>query len=397
MAKLFIKDLPLKGKKVLVRVDFNVPIDSKGDVADATRIEAALPTIQYILSQGGIPILMSHLGRPTQENQKEFSLKPVAKKLSSLLHHPVTLASNCIGDKVREQIAHLRSGEILLLENLRFHRAEEHPETDPHFALELAALGDLYVNDAFGTAHRKHSSTYTIATYFPGKAAAGFLLEKEIRFLGDLLQHPRPPFYALIGGAKISTKIGVIESLLKRVERLFIGGGMAYTFLQAQGVEIGDSLVDNAYLSQAASLLKKYPEQLLLPVDWVAAPSRDAISPTRIFSLKEGILPGYQGLDIGPQTIALFQNKLQDGNTILWNGPLGVYEIDRFAKGTLELARYIAKLPATTVIGGGDLIAAFNRAGVAGQVSHISTGGGATLEYIEYGTLPGIEALSSKN
>lgn len=396
MAKLFIEDLDFTRKKVLLRADFNVPLDGNGNITDTTRIEATLPSIRYILGYGGALILMSHLGRPKGEPDPALSLAPVATALTAILERPVTLAANCIGQQVREQVDALHPGDVLLLENLRFHRAEEHPEEDPSFAQELASYGSCYVNDAFGAAHRKHSSTYTITQYFPGLAAAGYLVEKEIRFLGETLSQPHHPFYALIGGAKVSTKIGVIKALLQKVDRLLIGGGMAYTFLTAQGIPIGDSLVENELVPLAAQLLKEHGSQMVLPLDFLAATSCSENAPSKLVESKVGIPPGYQGLDIGPQTIALFQKTLADAQTILWNGPLGVYELDRFAGGTRAIAKYLATLQATTIVGGGDSIAAINEAQVAGKISHLSTGGGASLEYIEYGTLPGIEALSEK-
>lgn len=396
MPKLFIEDLDVKGKKVLMRVDFNVPLDSDLHVVDPTRIEATLPSIFYILEKGGSLILMSHLGRPENVFDPEFSLAPVAKVLSSLLDKPVIMSPNCIGEKVANKVQSLRSGEVLLLENLRFHRAEEHPEEDPSFAKELASFGDFYINDAFGTAHRKHSSTYSVAKYFPGKAAAGYLLEKEIRFIGTTLLTPQRPFFALIGGAKISSKIGVIRSLLKKVDRLLLAGGMAYTFLKAKGYKVGTSLLDDELVPLADALLKEYGDKILLPLDCVAAKECSEDAPTQIFSFDSGIPNSYQGFDIGPASLKLFSETLSMAKTILWNGPVGVYEIDTFAKGTLALATHIASLSATKVVGGGDLIAAVRKAGVLDQMTHVSTGGGATLEYIEFGTLPGIEVLSSR-
>jgi phosphoglycerate kinase len=396
MTKLFIEDLNVNGKKVLMRVDFNVPLDSDLNVVDPTRIEASLPSIRYVLDHGGALILMSHLGRPRNQPRADLSLAPIAKVLSAILNQHVELTPNCIGSAVRAKVDALKIGEVLMLENLRFHRAEEHPEEDSSFAKELASYGECYVNDAFGTAHRKHSSTYTIARYFPGKAAAGYLLEKEIKFLGEALSSPQRPFFALIGGAKVATKIGVIKSLLKKVDRLLIAGGMAYTFLKAKNVEIGDSLLEEAFLSTASDLLKEYGEKILLPLDCLAAKALSEDAPTKVISFAQGIPKGYQGLDIGPATFQYFTSILADTKTILWNGPFGVYELDRFAQGTLNLARFIAALSASTIVGGGDLIAAVREAGVADKMTHISTGGGATLEYIEFGTLPGIEALSEK-
>lgn len=393
--KLFIEDLDVNGKKVLMRVDFNVPLDNDLNVADSTRIESALPSIHYVLDHGGALILMSHLGRPQNVPTPDLSLAPVAKILSSLLDKNVELAPNCIGERVRERVEALKAGQILLLENLRFHRAEEHPEEDPSFAQELASFGDLYINDAFGTAHRKHSSTYTIARYFPNSAAAGYLLENEIHFLGQTLERPEHPFYALLGGAKVSTKIGVIKSLLKKVDLLFLGGGMAYTFLKAKNGAVGDTRVEEDLLPLAREILEEFSDKLLLPVDCVVATECTEEAQTKVVRV-EKIPPGYQGFDIGPESVERFSTLLSGAKTILWNGPFGVYELDRFAEGTQALARFIAKLSATKIVGGGDLIAAIRTAGVAGQMTHISTGGGATLEYIEFGTLPGIEALSNR-
>lgn len=394
MTKLFIEDLPLAGKKVLMRVDFNVPLDKERHVVDPTRIEAALPSIRYVLDNGGALILMSHLGRPDNTYCPELSLAPIAKTLAALLSTPVKMAPDCIGDKVSEMVQGLKMGEVLLLENLRFHRAEEHPEEDPSFAQKLASYADFYVNDAFGTAHRKHSSTFTVASFFPGKAAAGYLLEKEIQFLGQILTNPHHPFLALIGGAKISTKIGVINALLKKVDRLLIGGGMAYTFLKARGFDIGHSLLEENFIPLARTLLKEHGDKIVLPVDCLAAEECSENVRAQIVNFSEGFPEGYQGLDIGPATLENFKSILKEGKTILWNGPFGVYELDQFAGGTQSLARYIAQLPAIKIVGGGDLIAAVRQAGVSDKMTHISTGGGATLEYIEFGTLPGVDALS---
>jgi len=397
MDKLFIEDLQIQGKKVLMRVDFNVPLDPDLNVVDPSRIKATLPSIRYVLDQGGALILMSHLGRPRNESNPQLSLAPVAKVLSALLDQPIQMASDCIGEEVRDSVDRLQPGEVLLLENLRFHRAESHPEEDPSFAKELASFADLYVNDAFGTAHRKHSSTYTVAKYFPGKAAAGYLLQKEIHFLGELLTNPKRPFYALIGGAKISTKIGVIKSLLSRVDRLFIGGGMAYTFLKAQGMAVGDSIYEEELVPIAKEILENFQDKILLPIDLLAAKECSDDAPTKTVATKEGIPKGYQGLDIGPQTIQLFQKTLQDAGTILWNGPLGVYEFKRFAKGTEAVAQTIGALKAITIAGGGDLIAALQATEVIDRFTHISSGGGASLEFIEFGSLPAIKALHTKS
>jgi phosphoglycerate kinase len=394
MAKLFIEKLDVKGKRVLLRADLNVPLDGEGEIVDTSRIEATLPSIRYVLDNGGTLILMSHLGQPKGEPISELSLAPIARLLAVILDQPVILAPNCVGAEVRSKIAALKPHGVLLLENLRFHRAEEYPDEDPSFAKELASYGECYINDAFGTAHRKHSSTYTLPLLFPQSAAAGYLLEQEIRFLGKLLSSPPHPFYAIMGGAKISTKMGVIRTLLKKVDRLLIGGGMAYTFLKAQGVTIGDSLVDNALIPLATELLKEYGDKITLPSDLVIATTSSQDAPAKIVSLNEGVPVGHQGLDIGPQTLAHFKEILVDAQTVLWNGPVGVYEFNRFAQGTLEIARFLASLQAITIVGGGDSVAALKEAHVADKITHLSTGGGATLAYIEWGTLPGIEALS---
>ncbi len=397
--KLSLKDLDLFGKKVLMRVDFNVPLDKNGNITDDMRIRASLPSINYVLDHGGAAILMSHLGRPKEKRTPEFSLAPCAKRLSELLGKEVIMASDCIGPEVEQLAKILKPGQVLMLENLRFHRGEEHPEDDPSFAKKLAGLGDLYVNDAFGTAHRAHASTAEIAKYFPHQAAAGFLLEKEIQFLGDTLLQPKRPFYAIIGGAKISTKLGVLKTLMKKADALLIGGGMAYTFFKAQGFEIGDSIHEDDLLKQAQEILEESRRShfnLLLPEDTVAADKLAKDAQVQVVDATTGIPTGFQGVDIGPKTIKRYTHLLQDAATVLWNGPLGVFEIEPFAKGTIAIAEVLAGLSATTIVGGGDSIAAVESAGVAGRITHLSTGGGAALEYIEYGTLPGIEALSDK-
>lgn len=397
--KLSLKDLPVTGKKVLMRVDFNVPLDKQGTVTDDTRIAAALPSIQYILDNGGALILMSHLGRPKGKVSPEFSLAPCAKKLSEMLNKPVTLASDCVGSAVEAQAAQLQPGQILLLENLRFHHAEEHPEEDPAFVQQLALLGDLYVNDAFGTAHRAHASTALITQYFPNKAAAGLLMEREMQFLGNALLNPKRPFYAIIGGAKISTKIGLLKSLLHKADKVLIGGGMAYTFFKAQGIPIGDSIHEDAFLDQAKEILKanqsSHPK-LLLPVDVVCTDNFSNEAQIKTIEGQKGFPEGYQGMDIGPKTTKSYIAELQNAATVFWNGPLGVFEFDNFAKGTNSIATALAALSAVTIVGGGESVAAIQAAGVADKISHISTGGGAALEYLEFGTLPGIDALSDK-
>ncbi|MCE5317987.1 MAG: phosphoglycerate kinase [Parachlamydia sp.] len=398
MQKLSLRDLDLMGKRVLMRVDFNVPLDAGGEIADDTRIIAALPSIHYILDHGASLILMSHLGRPKGKPAKEFSLQPCAHYLSELLERPVMMAPDCVGPEVEKLARELKPGDILMLENLRFHRAEEHPEEDPAFVSQLASLGDVYVNDAFGTAHREHASTASVARLFPGKAAAGFLMEKEIEFLGKALMEPKRPFYAIIGGAKVSTKLGVLKALIKKVDGLLIGGGMAYTFLKAQGIDVGNSLLEEASLREAQEVMDSCASshvKLLLPVDHVVAKKLD--DPTsQVIETSQGIPMGFQGVDIGPKTVALFVQQLADAATIFWNGPLGVCENPQFAKGTEAIAKAVASLPAISVVGGGDSVAALSSMGVTDQISHVSTGGGASLEFLEFGILPGIDALSDK-
>lgn len=397
--KLSMTDLPLRGNKVLMRVDFNVPLDENQKITDDTRIVASLPSIKHALSQGASIILMSHLGRPKGERKAEFSLKPCAERLSQLLGQPVLFADDCVGSEVEDKVAYLQPGQVLLLENLRFHKAEEKPESDPSFAKQLAGLGDVYIDDAFGTAHRAHSSTATITQYFPGRAAAGLLLQKEIEFIGEKLLKPKRPSVAIIGGAKISSKLGVIKSLLKKVDQLLIGGGMAFTFFKALGYSIGDSIHEEDMLHEARSILdsiKNHKDKLLLPVDILIANAMSEVAETRIIDPVNGIPAGYQGVDIGPETVKLFTQALQKASTVLWNGPVGVFEIPNFAKGTRAIAEAVSKLNATTIVGGGDSIAALQQMKLADKITHLSTGGGATLEYIEFGTLPGIEALSPK-
>lgn len=398
MQKLTLSHLDVKNKKVLMRVDFNVPLSKTGEITDDTRIKASLPSIQYVLSHGGSVILMSHLGRPKGKPEKEFSLAPCAKRLSELLKKPVEMAPDCVGAEVKALTKALKPGQVILLENLRFHKGEEHPDEDPAFVKELAELGDLYVNDAFGTAHRAHASTAAIASYFSGKAAAGFLMEKEIAFLGSALTHPTRPFYAIIGGAKISSKIGVLKALIYKVDGLLIGGGMAYTFFKAQGIPIGNSICEDDHVQEAKEVIdlcRKQGIKLMLPLDTVAVESMDDVSEIKIMDSSKGILNGYEGVDVGPKTIQAFTGVLKDAATIFWNGPLGVFEHPRFAAGTRAVAQAIGGLKATTIVGGGDSIAALQAIGAADKMSHLSTGGGAALEFIEYGTLPGIEVLSN--
>ena len=399
MNKLILQDLDLKEKKVLMRVDYNVPLNKDGSIADDTRIKESLPSVQYILNAGGSVILMSHLGRPLGTLDSRFSLALCAQTLSSLLHQPVLMAEDCIGEKVEKMAHDLKPGQVMLLENLRFYPAEEKPSSDPTFAKKLAQLGDMYVNDAFGTAHRAHSSTATIASFFPQKAAAGLLLQKEINFLEPLFSHPPSPFYAIIGGAKISTKMGVLKSLLSKVNGIFIGGAMAFTFFKAQGISIGNSLCEEDQLTAATAFLQECAQKkvtVCLPQDIVIADAFQEDAHSRTILSKEGIPQGWQGMDIGPKTLQEWQNALKNAATLFWNGPLGVFEFPPFAKGTERIAQLLAHLSATTVVGGGDSVAAINRLNLSSQFTHISTGGGACLEFIEFGHLPGIDALSAK-
>ncbi|MBI3900946.1 MAG: phosphoglycerate kinase, partial [Chlamydiia bacterium] len=332
-----LKDLPVKGKKVLMRVDFNVPLSKEGAITDDSRIVAALELIQYVLNQGAALILISHLGRPKAAPDPHFTLAPIARRLSELLERPVLFAQDCVGPVVEKMVSTLRPGQVLLLENVRFHLGEEEPEQDPSFVKKLALLGDCYVNDAFGTAHRAHSSTALIAKYFPGKSAAGFLMEKELNHLLPLLEEPKRPFYALIGGAKVSTKAGVIHNLLKRVDHLFLGGGMTYTFLKAQGIAIGDSLVEESEIKTAQEILEQ-KEKVHLPLDLIIADAFSNEAHWKIIEAQEGIPPGWQGMGIGPKTVENWSNLFQKAETIFWNGPVSVFEMSNFASPTRELA-----------------------------------------------------------
>lgn len=395
MNKLSIKDLQLKGNRLFVRVDFNVPLDQEGRITNDTRLKASLPTIQYALANHARVILASHLGRPKGKINPTMSLKPVATALEKLLRHPIQMAPDCVGDAVLAQSNSLREGEVLLLENLRFHSQEE--ANDPEFSKQLASLCDLYVNDAFGTAHRAHASTAGMVP-FVGKAAAGLLMEKELTYLGKATRNPDRPYVAILGGAKVSDKIEVIENLLGVVDVLLIGGGMAYTFLASEEYEIGKSLVEAEKISTAGELLKMAQNRkvkLILPVDHVVTTKIDASSEHKVTSIQETPME-WMGVDIGPETIVRFKQQIAAAKTILWNGPLGIFEIEPFAQGTMAIAQAVAESHATTIVGGGDSISAIHKAGVEGKISHISTGGGASLEFLGGLKLPGVEALSDK-
>lgn len=395
--KLSLSSLPVKGKKVLMRVDFNVPLDDHLNITSDARIQASLPSIKYVLDNGGSLVLMSHLGRPKAGKDPKMSLKPVAKRLSELLGVKVTMAPDCIGPEVEKLVNSMKAGDVILLENLRFYEAEEKPDKDPSFAKNLSKLGDIYVNDAFGTAHRAHSSTVTVAQYFPGKAAAGFLMEKEIAFLGDAVMNPKRPFYAIIGGAKVSSKLGVIKSLMTKVNKLFVGGGMAYTFARARGLAIGKSIVEDDLVPTAKEIMDECETlglEIVFPEDVVVADNYSNDAKTKVVKVTAGIPDGWEGLDMGPATVKTWTKKLSDGATILWNGPLGVNEMPNFAKGSNAIATALAKSRGTVIVGGGDTLATVEAAGVADRMAHLSTGGGASLEYLEFGTLPGLEALS---
>jgi len=391
MNKKTVRDIDVAGKRVLVRVDFNVPLEG-GTVADDMRIRAALPTMQYLIDQGAKTILCSHLGRPKGKPDPKYSLQPVAERLSQLLNRPVHMAPDCVGQAVADMVKAMQPGSIVLLENLRFHAEEE--ANDPQFAQALASVAEVYVNDAFGSAHRAHASTAGVAAVLP--AVAGFLMEKELNFLGQALATPTRPFVAILGGAKVSDKIAVINNLLDKVDTLLIGGGMANTFLKAQGKEIGESLVENDKLDVATDLLQKGDSKLVLPADVVIADRFDAKAQRRVVGV-DAVLAGWRILDIGPQTIEHFTTRLHGAKTVVWNGPMGVFELAPFAEGTFAIARALADLSgATTIIGGGDSAAAVEQAGVADRVTHISTGGGASLEFLEGRELPGVAVLQDK-
>ena len=388
--KKLVSDLDVKGKKVLVRVDFNVPI-KEGKVKDDTRIMAALPTINYLLEHGAAVILCSHLGRPKDEPDPAFSMRPVADYLAKLVTVPVKFAEDCIGPIAEEAAKNLKFGEILVLENTRFHKGEG--KNDPEMSRQLASLADLYVNDAFGSAHRAHASTAGVADYLP--AAAGFLMEKEIQYLGNAIAAPKRPFVAILGGAKISDKIGVIKNLLTKADQILIGGGMANTFFAAQGYAMADSLVEGDAIETAKELLAKSAGKLFLPVDVVLADAFDAEARSQTQAM--GNIPdGWRVLDIGPKTVKVFGDVIQDAGTVVWNGPMGVFEFPRFAAGTFAVAKAVADSDAVSIIGGGDSVAAINQSGLEGKITHISTGGGASLEMLEGIELPGLKVLNDK-
>lgn len=394
MNKKTVKDIDLKGKKVFVRCDFNVPMDENQNITDNTRIVAALPTIKYLLEQNCKIILASHLGRPKGEVKPEFSLKPVAKELSRLLDKEVIMANDVIGEDATSKAANLKEGEIMLLENVRFHREET--DNDPEFAKKLASMAEIFVNDAFGAAHRAHASTAGIADYIP--AVSGFLIEKELTVLGNAINNPERPFMAILGGAKVSDKIGVIDSLLDKVDTLMIGGGMAYTFFKAQGYNVGNSLceIDKTGLAlEAMEKAKQKGVKLLLPIDTKVGKEFKPDTESKTVAWTE-IPDDWEGFDIGEKTIAMFKEELKNAKTVIWNGPLGLFEFDQFAIGTNSIAQVLAELDATTIIGGGDSGAAVEKAGLANKMTHISTGGGASLEFLEGKKLPGIECLQDK-
>lgn len=395
MNKKTVRDIDVAGKKVLVRCDFNVPLDGEtGTITDNRRIRAAIPTIQYLIDHNAKVILCSHLGRPKGEVNSKYSLKPVAEELSKLLGKEVKLAKDVIGEDAQKLTSEIKEGEVVLLENVRFHKEEE--KNDPEFAKKLASFAEIYVNDAFGTAHRAHASTAGVADYLP--AVSGFLIEKELEFLGSSLEKPVRPFVAILGGAKVSDKIGVIENLIEKVDTLIIGGGMAYTFYKAQGHHIGTSICEEDKLDLATSLLKKAEEKgvkLLLPVDNHVSSEYSNDGEDRFVESTE-IPDGFMGLDIGPKTIENFKNAIKNAKTVLWNGPLGVTEFSKFAEGTRAIATALAESDAVTIIGGGDSAAAVEKMGLADKMTHISTGGGASLEFLEGKVLPGIDCLNNK-
>lgn len=391
MNKKTIEDIDVNGKKVLMRCDFNVPQDENGNITDNRRIVSALPSIKYLIEHNAKVILCSHLGRPKGEFKEKYSLKPIAEELSKLLGKEVKLAKDVIGEDAHNLANNLKDGDVMLLENVRFHKEEE--ANDPEFAKKLADMAEIYVNDAFGTAHRAHASTAGVASYLP--AVSGFLIKKELDFMGSALENPERPFVAILGGAKVSDKIGVIENLMEKVDTLIIGGAMAYTFLKATGKNIGNSLCEDEKLELAKNILEKAKQKnvkLMLPVDNIEAKSTD----DEVTKIVEDIEDGYAGFDIGPKTIEMYEKELESAKTVVWNGPLGMFELEKFANGTMSIARKLAELDAITIIGGGDSASAIEKAGLSDKMSHISTGGGASLEFLEGKKLPGIEVLEDK-
>ncbi|KLD55180.1 phosphoglycerate kinase [Limosilactobacillus fermentum] len=401
MAKLTVEDLDLAGKKVLMRVDFNVPIKD-GVVGDDNRIVAALPTIKYVLDHQGKAILFSHLGRIKKEDDKPgLSMRPVAERLSNLLNMPVTFVPVTEGPQLEDAIAKMEDGQVLVVQNTRYEDVKDgeyvkrESGNDPELGKYWASLGDLFINDAFGTAHRKHASNVGIASNMPGKAAAGFLMEKEIKFLGDAVTNPVRPFVAILGGAKVSDKIGVINNLLDKADKVIVGGGMTYTFYAAKGIKIGNSLVEEDKIDVAKEILEKAGDKLVLPVDNVVADKFANDANTKV--VEGDIDDGWMALDIGPKSIEEFKKVLADAKTVVWNGPMGVFEMSNFAKGTLEVGQFLGTLEgATTIVGGGDSTAAAKQLGISDKLTHISTGGGASLAYLEGDILPGIAAISDK-
>ncbi len=394
MNKKTVRDIDLKGKKVIVRCDFNVPQDENGNITDNRRIVSALPTIQYLLEQNCKIILCSHLGRPKGEVKPEFSLAPVAKELSRLLDQEVKLAKDVVGEDATRLVNELKEKEVMLLENVRFEKGEE--KNDPELAKKFAQMAEVFVNDAFGTAHRAHASTAGIADYLP--AVSGFLIEKELNFLGETVNNPKRPFVAILGGKKVSDKIGVIDSLLEKVDTLMIGGAMAYTFFRSMGYSVGNSICEEDKLDLAQSLMKKAEEKgvkFMLPVDTKVGKEFSKDTESKIVKYTE-IPDGWEGFDIGTETIEMYKKELQKAATVLWNGPVGLFEFDQFAVGTNEIAKTLAEIDAVTVIGGGDSAAAIEKAGLSDKMTHISTGGGASLEFLEGKKLPGIECLMDK-
>jgi phosphoglycerate kinase len=390
MNKKTVKDIDLKGKRVLMRVDFNVPMQD-GKVTDDKRIKASLPTIQYVLDQSASLILMSHLGRPKGGPAPEFSLKAASEALAGLLGRPVQMAPDCVGPEVEKMAKALKPGDVLMLENTRFHAGEEKNDLD--LAKQMASLGEVYVNDAFGSAHRAHSSTEGVARFLP--AVSGFLMEKELEYLGRATSNPERPYIAILGGAKISDKITVVENLLAKCDRLIIGGGMANTFLAAKGCNMQDSLVESASVDTARSIMAKAGDKLLLPVDAVIADKFEAEANSKVVDVDK-VPAGWRVMDIGPKSIEEFKAALKGAKLIVWNGPMGVFEMPKFAEGTFAIAKMLADSGATTVIGGGDSASAVKKAGVAKQMTHVSTGGGASLEFLEGKELPGVAALMNK-